>query len=414
MQAMAPALLKRSILVVDDSAVQRQHAVALCHALGIAAVHEAADGLEALAAIEALDVMPGLLIVDLEMPRMDGIELIEELHRRGVHVPIALVSSREHPLIESVQALGHSVVAGLRKPLTHENLVNALSAGSSFLATMPSRSRLLRLPITVAMLRQAIAERAIVPHFQPKVDTQTCALQGVEALARWSHPTLGMVPPDEFIPIAESTGLIHALTLSIMEQAFAQCAAWNEQGLVLSVAINLSPRLLVHPEIVMQICELQRRHRLRAEQVILEVTESSVVDATGSAPGVLARLRLKGFGLSIDDYGTGFSSLTYLRNLPVQELKIDRTLIGNVAADDRSRMIVASTIQLAQALDMRIVAEGVENAEDLAALVAMGIDSVQGYHLARPMPAAQVDRWVRAWGIEHQIVTPNHQPKELP
>jgi len=393
MQAMAPALLKRSILVVDDSAVQRQHAVALCHALGIAAVHEAADGLEALAAIEALDVMPGLLIVDLEMPRMDGIELIEELHRRGVHVPIALVSSREHPLIESVQALGHSVVAGLRKPLTHENLVNALSAGSSFLATMPSRSRLLRLPITVAMLRQAIAERAIVPHFQPKVDTQTCALQGVEALARWSHPTLGMVPPDEFIPIAESTGLIHALTLSIMEQAFAQCAAWNEQGLVLSVAINLSPRLLVHPEIVMQICELQRRYRLRAEQVILEVTESSVVDATGSAPGVLARLRLKGFGLSIDDYGTGFSSLQQLTRIPFTELKIDRAFVCGAHRRKSIRTILESAVDLAHRLQLATVAEGVDAVDDWRLLQSFGCTQGQGWLIAPAMTGPDLQAW---------------------
>lgn len=393
MQAMAPALLKRSILVVDDSAVQRQHAVALCHALGIAAVHEAADGLEALAAIEALDVMPGLLIVDLEMPRMDGIELIEELHRRGVHVPIALVSSREHPLIESVQALGHSVVAGLRKPLTRENLVTALSAGSSFLATVPSRSRLLRLPITVAMLRQAIAERAIVPHFQPKVDTQSCALQGVEALARWSHPTLGMVPPDEFIPIAESTGLIHALTLSIMEQAFAQCAAWNEQGLVLSVAINLSPRLLVHPEIVMQICELQRRYRLRAEQVILEVTESSVVDATGAAPGVLARLRLKGFGLSIDDYGTGFSSLQQLTRIPFTELKIDRAFVCGAHRRKSIRTILESAIDLAHRLQLATVAEGVDAIDDWRLLQSFGCTQGQGWLIAPAMTGPDLQAW---------------------
>lgn len=393
MQAMAPALLKRSILVVDDSAVQRQHAVTLCRALGISAVHEAADGLEALAAIEALDVMPGLLIVDLEMPRMDGIELIEELHRRGVHVPIALVSSREHPLIESVQALGHSVVAGLRKPLTHENLVTALSAGSSFLATVPSRSRLLRLPITVAMLRQAIAERAIVPHFQPKVDTQSCALQGVEALARWSHPTLGMVPPDEFIPIAESTGLIHALTLSIMEQAFAQCAAWNEQGLVLSVAINLSPRLLVHPEIVMQICELQRRYRLRAEQVILEVTESSVVDAAGSAPGVLARLRLKGFGLSIDDYGTGFSSLQQLTRIPFTELKIDRAFVCGAHRRKSIRTILESAIDLAHRLQLATVAEGVDAVDDWRLLQSFGCTQGQGWLIAPAMTGPDLQAW---------------------
>ena len=393
MPTTAPSLPTRSILVVDDSAVQRQHAVALCRGLGIAAVHEAADGLEALAAIEALDVMPSLLIVDLEMPRMDGIELIEELNRRGVRAPIALLSSREHPLIESVQALGHSVVAGLRKPLSRETLEQILAAAAAFHAATPARSRLLRLPITVAMLRQAIVERAIVPHFQPKVDTRSCALQGVEALARWSHHTLGVVPPDEFIPIAESTGLIHALTLSIMEQAFAQCATWNAQGLVLSVAVNLSPRLLVHPEIVMQICELQRRYRLRAEQVILEVTESSVFDAAGAAPGVLARLRLKGFGLSIDDYGTGFSSLQQLTRIPFTELKIDRAFVCGAHRRKSVRTILESAIELAHRLQLATVAEGVDAVDDWRLLQSFGCTQGQGWLIAPAMPGAELQAW---------------------
>jgi EAL domain-containing protein (putative c-di-GMP-specific phosphodiesterase class I) len=324
---------------------------------------------------------------------MDGIELIEELHRRGLRVPIALVSAREHPLIESVQAMGQSVVAGLRKPLTNDGLQDALRAGASFLAAIPTRSRLLRLPITVTMLRQAIATQAIVPHFQPKVETQSCALRGVEALARWSHPTLGMVPPDEFIPIAESTGLIHALTLSIMDQSFAQCAAWNAQGLVLSVAINLSPLLLVNPEIVMQICDLQRRHQLRPDQVIFEVTESSVVDATGSAPSVLARLRLKGFGLSIDDYGTGFSSLQQLTRIPFTELKIDRAFVCGAHRRKSIRTILESAVELAQRLQLATVAEGVDAVDDWRLLQSFGCTQGQGWLIAPAMSGPELQAW---------------------
>lgn len=390
---MKRALLTRSILIVDDSAVQRRHAVALCHEAGVAAVLEAADGLAALAAIDALDALPGLLIVDLEMPRMDGIELIEELARRSIRVPIALLSSRENPLLESVQALSQSVVVGLRKPLTRESLDQILTAGAMFVDAIPVRRRLLRLPISAGMLRQAVAEQAIVPHFQPKIDVQTGALRGVEALARWSHPTLGMVPPDEFIPIAESTGLIHALTLSIMAQAFAQCAAWNEQGLVLTVAINLSPHLLVNPEIVMQICELQRRHRLRAEQVILEVTESSVVDAAGGAPGVLARLRLKGFGLAIDDYGTGFSSLQQLARIPFTELKIDRAFVCGAHRRRNIRTILESAIELAGRLQLATVAEGVDALDDWRLLQAFGCTQGQGWLIAPGMPGPALQAW---------------------
>ncbi len=390
---MKRALLNRPILVVDDSIVQRRHAATLCREAGVVAVHEAADGLEALEAIDSLDALPGLLIVDLEMPRMDGIELIEELNRRGIRVPIALVSSREHPLIESVQALGQSVVAGLRKPLTAESLEQILDAAAMFVDAIPVRRRLLRLPITAGMLRQAIAEQAIVAHFQPKIDVQTGELVGVEALARWSHSTLGMVPPDEFIPIAESTGLIHALTLSIMAQAFAQCAAWNEQGLVLTVAINLSPHLLVNPGIVMQICELQRQYGIAAEQVILEITESSVVDAAGGAPGVLARLRLKGFGLAIDDYGTGFSSLQQLARIPFTELKIDRAFVCGAHRRKNIRTILESAIELARRLQLATVAEGVDAIDDWRLLQSFGCTQGQGWLIASAMPGPELQAW---------------------
>jgi len=263
-------------------------------------------------------------------------------------------------------------------------------------------------------LRRGITEGQIEVWYQPQFDAATMQVSGLEALVRWRHPTQGVISPVSFLPAARRAGLMGQLSDLVAQRAIEDIHDRLKAGIDLRVAVNCAPPELVGPTFLPQLYAAIDRWKIPADALTLEVTEESFLVDPQHTRDVLLGLRSHGVQVSIDDYGTGFSSLTYLRNLPVQELKIDRTLIGNVAADDRSRMIVASTIQLAQALDMRIVAEGVENAEDLAALVAMGIDSVQGYHLARPMPAAQVDRWVRAWGIEHQIVTPNHQPKELP
>lgn len=386
----------RSVLIVDDSESQRHHAARLCRELGITAILEAADGHAALALLQSLPTPPSLLILDLEMPRMDGIELIETLQELGIHVPILLASARESALIDSVLAMGLSVVAGLRKPLTLEGLRGALHDGAVSLQARPERRKSTRLPIDATMLGQAIEAGAIVPHFQPKVDAQTGILRGVEALARWQHPTLGMVPPDQFIPVAEREGLILALTLTMMDQSFAQCAAWNTRGMRLSVAVNLSPSLLVNPQIVTAICELQQRHDLHPSQVILEVTESSVVDSASSALSVLARLRLKGFGLSIDDYGTGFSSMQQLSRIPFTELKIDRSFVHGAHRRKGLRVILESALDLARGLELSTVAEGVETLEDWRLLQEFGCTACQGWLIAKPMPGADLLPWTKA------------------
>lgn len=382
----------RSALVVDDSDTQRRHAATLCQQLGIASILEARDGHEALAVLDDLPAPPDLLIIDLEMPGMDGIELIEALRYRGLRVPIVLASAREGSLIESVSGMGSSVVAGLRKPLTPEGLRQAVDDAFQ---PKPERRRSPRLPITTGMLSQAIASGGIFPHFQPKVDTHTGILRGVEALARWQHPNLGAVPPDQFIPLAEREGLIQALTLSMMEQSFAQCATWNARGMRLSVAVNFSAKLLVDPQIVGAICDLQQRHDLHPSQVVLEVTESCVVDSAGAALGILARLRLKGFGLSIDDYGTGFSSMQQLARIPFTELKIDRTFVHEAHRRKGLRVILESALDLARGLELATVAEGVETLEDWRLLQSFGCTACQGWLIAKPMLGHELLPWTK-------------------
>jgi EAL domain-containing protein (putative c-di-GMP-specific phosphodiesterase class I) len=246
-------------------------------------------------------------------------------------------------------------------------------------------------------LRKGIADGQIEIWYQPQIDAATMQVHALEALVRWRHPTQGLLSPIAFLPAARRVGLMGLLSDNIAWQAVRDLKRLVAAGLDLRVSINCAPPELLSQTFLPRLYAAMQEWDVPADHLVLEVTEDTFLADPKRARDILRDVREHAIQVSIDDYGTGFSSLTYLRDLPVQELKIDRSLIRDVANDERSRMIVASTIQLAHALDMRTVAEGVEDAADMAGLVGMGIDMLQGYHLARPMPASQVDQWVRDW-----------------
>ncbi len=244
-------------------------------------------------------------------------------------------------------------------------------------------------------LRVALVDDQLVLHYQPKLDIARDKVTGVEALVRWQHPDRGLLYPDEFIDLAEQTGLMKPLTLRVLDQALAQCAAWRADGLDLTVAVNVSPSNLVDLALPDQVGALLDRHRLPPEALELEVTEAILVQERDTAMAVLTRLRDAGSTISIDDYGTGYSSLAYLAGLPVTGLKIDRSFVAQIAEDPRVGAIVRSTVELAHDLELTCVAEGVEDARSLALLVDFGCDVAQGYHLSRPLPASDLTRYLR-------------------
>jgi EAL domain-containing protein (putative c-di-GMP-specific phosphodiesterase class I)/ActR/RegA family two-component response regulator len=385
-----------SVLIVDDSRVQRSHGAALCRELGVTTVHEASNGHEALALLASLQPPPGLLIVDLEMPTMDGPELLFQLQQRGIDIPIIVVSSRERVLIDAVRemgsVLGLRVRRALQKPLQEQTLRDALHDLGSPVAERPNSPAL---SIEVEALSEGLERGEIFVHYQPKADFRTGMIRGVEALARWQHPTLGLVPPDQFIALAERHDLIHRLTLEVMNQALLQIAAWQARGLHLPLALNLSPLLLERSDLAQEISSLVQCHGLSPDQVVLEITESSLVSSLGLALSVLARLRLKGFGLSIDDYGTGFSSMQQLARVPFTELKIDRGFVRGAPERESLQVILRSAIEMANRLGLTTVAEGVETLQEWRMLQEFGCTLGQGWLIARPMPAADVVRWLK-------------------
>ena len=396
-----------SALVVEDSALQRGHAADLCREFGITRVEEASNGQEALALLEVLSPHPDLLIVDLEMPTMDGAELLEHLARRGISIPIIIVSSRGSALLNSVQdmgsAVGLHVVAALQKPLQIGTLREALGNINRVKQRLPKQAK--KLPIEASVLRAGIDAGEIEVHYQPKVDIVTGEVRGLEALARWQHPTLGLVPPDEFIEVAEKNNLIHELTMQVMNQALFQTAVWNMCGLDLSIAINVSPLLLNRSELLDEIASLQQIHEVPAENIVLEVTETSLVRELGVALGVLTRLRLRGFGVSLDDYGTGFSSMQQLARIPFTELKIDRSFVHGAHVRESLQVILRSALELANELGLSTVAEGIEDIEDWRLLQGYGCTLGQGWLIAKPMAADKFVPWLKKYEAHKAILS---------
>jgi diguanylate cyclase (GGDEF)-like protein len=245
-------------------------------------------------------------------------------------------------------------------------------------------------------LREVIERRGIFVVFQPQVDPTTGATIGAEALARWQHPAQGFVAPDVFIPLAEHSGLIRPLTLHVLDTALGNCAAWRRAGHDLQVAVNLSPNTLLDDTLPDLILRLLAEHRLPGSALTLEITESTLMADPEGSLATLNRVHALGIKISIDDFGTGYSSLGRLRELPIHEVKIDKSFVQNAAHDRRDRALVRSTVELGHALDLHVVAEGVEDEDTYAFLALEGCDIVQGYHISKPLPADQFTSWLHS------------------
>jgi EAL domain-containing protein (putative c-di-GMP-specific phosphodiesterase class I) len=247
----------------------------------------------------------------------------------------------------------------------------------------------------VTALREALSTGAIGLAFQPKIDTTTGAATGVEALARWTHPALGPIGPDEFIPLAEASGLMGALTSSVLRQALVACKGWQRRAHAVGVSVNVSADTVLDPGFVTEVSTILTAMAVDPALLTLELTEGVVVADPELAAVRLGELRALGVKVSVDDFGTGYSSLTYLKGLPVDEVKIDKGFVNGLATDPADRAVVRAVVDIAHTLGLRVVAEGVEEQEQHELLRSLGVDEAQGYLHARPMPALDVAIWLR-------------------
>jgi diguanylate cyclase (GGDEF)-like protein len=250
-------------------------------------------------------------------------------------------------------------------------------------------------------LRRAIDADELVVHYQPKIDIASQRIIGVEALIRWQHPQRGMIPPDMFIPMAEETGIIHPFTAWLINEVCRQLRSWQDQGIDLTAAINLAPRNLLEADLPEQLQQAFARWRIRPDQMMMEITERGLISEQQRAMQNLHALHDLGIAISIDDFGTGYSSLAYLKDLPVDELKIDKSFIDSMQSDARSLTIVQMVIQMGHYLGFEVIAEGVESASEWQRLELLSCDRAQGFYMGRPMPSQQLEQWLAEspWGI---------------
>lgn len=340
----------------------------------------------------------GLVVTDLQMPGMDGVEFVRYLHQQAYSGKLLLLSGEDERTMHSVARLAKTLnldlLGAMSKPVRLDVLAPLLGELSA--PATPIQQRGIAV-YPVAEIRRAITNGELTAHYQPKIALRDGAVVGVECLARWLHPADGLVFPNQFIAVAEQHGLIDNLTQSVLRIALRQAAQWQQDGVDIKVAVNISMdnlRNLRFPEMVAQALS---DNRIGADGLVLEITESQLLYDPAVPLDILSRLRLKRICLSIDDFGTGHSSLAQLRDLPFDELKLDMGFVHGASRNPTQRAILEASIGMARQLGMTTVAEGVEDRDDWDIVKQLGCDIAQGYFCAKPMPGAALLPWMIEW-----------------
>jgi len=386
------------VLALDDDTFILRVLALMLRSQGFKQITTCNNGRHALALMDCPEELPNLLFLDINMPEMDGIEFVRHLAQRSYSGSVVLMSGENDRVLHIVEKLviAHeiSVLGIIKKPFSLDDLSTLLESWT----TIVSHADLAPTKVYSARdLHDAINKDELVNYYQPKVAIATGNVVGVETLVRWLHPEDGLVFPDQFISVAETHGLIDDLTQVVLANALAQLSAWKAEGLKLHMAINVSMSNLMSlnfPEFVLATVSAAG---VTPQELVLEVTESQLMRDLRAPLETLARLSIKNFVLSIDDFGTGHSSLTQLRDIPFTELKIDRSFVHRAWADETLRAIFDASLGLAKQLDMTVVAEGIEDQDDWEFLSGTECDVAQGYYIAKPMPGADLSNWLASW-----------------
>ena len=374
-------------LVVEDNEFQLRTLVRYLEGMGAQNVCTASEGAAALAIVQTAIPPIDIIISDVQMPGMDGMEFVRRLHEIRCRASIILASGLERRLLGSIatmtQAYGLRLLGSVEKPLTPGKLKDLVKKHRSALQDeAPGTSAQ---SFSVGEILDGIRADEFEPFFQPKVQIATGRVKGTEALARWRHPVHGIVSPYAFVPVLEREQRIEELTHVMLRKSAAACSAWHARGHELVMCVNLSLASLGETNLVESLLEIVSAEGLPPRYMVFEVTESAVLTQVAGALENLARMRMRGFGLSIDDYGTGYSSMQQLTRIAFTELKIDRAFVNNAANDPAARVILSSSLDMAKKLGIEAVAEGVETDDDWKLLQEIDCALAQGYLIAKPM-----------------------------
>lgn len=395
---MDAGLSSMSILIVDDDDYQRNLLTKMLTAIGVIDIKQAASAAAALEIAIALRDSLHVIISDLDMPDIDGMEFLRLLSEQKTGAAVLVVSGKHESILRSVGLMareyGLTLLGTIPKPAKIPSLREILSA---HLQRPKARSRGPAEAVSAEELLQGLELGQFEPFFQPKVELETRRICGAEALVRWRHPERGVLPPGLFIGVAEQYGLIDRLTWVVLEKSMAQVRQWIGGGIDIPVSVNFSQASLADTRLSNKVSDVLSRHGLKPEYLIVEVTETLAMTELANSLETLSRMRMKGFGLSIDDFGTGHSSLQQLSRVPYTELKIDQAFVMGAAKQSHLRAVVESSITMAKKLGLKSVGEGIETPEDWACLQQLGCEIGQGYHIAKPMEGERLIEWSREY-----------------
>jgi EAL domain-containing protein (putative c-di-GMP-specific phosphodiesterase class I)/CheY-like chemotaxis protein len=387
-------------LVAEGEPVQRELLLGMLRHLGAQHITTASDGLSALRLLEiGLQPPVNIVLMDLSLPGMDGLEVIRRLAEVDCRAGIIVIGAHSADVLFSVEtmaeAYGVDMLGSSPKPLTSARL-EELCANYAEPSTAPEPE-----PdhpeFTFAEVGRGLQAREFDPFFQPKIELETGAVKGLEMFARWRHPQYGVLGPSAFVPVLESVRRIDFLDWSMIEKSVAACRHLHDKGIPISFSINVDPSTLSHPQFIAQITACLERHRILPDYITFEITESSVLTTNPHFLERLLRLRMLGFGLAIDDYGTGRSNLQLLAAIPFSELKIDRSFVDGASRKRAISTVLKSYLGLARSLSRQACAVGVETKRDWDFLQELGCTYAQGYYIASPMPVEDIPGWLDDW-----------------
>lgn len=402
-----PAAPPASVLVVDDDPFMLGLLRRALGKLGVSSITTHNSAQAALQELATAQVLPDLVMLDLNMPGMDGVEFIRRLADQHFSGALILVSGEDQHVLESIDKLirAHGIhsLGHLSKPLDSEALAARIENWAS---SGVSQRQAERKSIRPDDLRAAIGDGALIYYYEPIVDVANGDLVGVEALPRWPMADATIMTPEQIITVAERHGLIHELTHAMLSTAFAQAKAWRDSGLTLQLSVEVSISCMIRLGFPDTVMNHATKAAMPPDSVVLEVRESQLRANQSNELDVFSRLRLKRFHLTINEFGAGHSTLTRLRDIPFDGIKLHRSFVHGAAVNDKIRAIYSASLAMGKALHMQVVADGLQDRADWKLLQSTGCDLAQGPLIGQPMPGEDVADWAADWRARQRTPVP--------